>query len=80
MNLRKQVVALAIIGAAGLFAAAVASDISPLVQKINGAKDAEERSNLMKELNASLNAMNDKDSEEAQAIIDKELKPIETSN
>ena len=73
MKLRKTVAVLAIIGAASLFAAGV-SDVSILVEKINGTKDVKIKTELMKELDKTLLTMKGTNIADAQQIIDSNLK------
>ena len=72
MKLRKTIAALAIIGAASLFAAGI-SDVSILVEKINATKDVKVKTELMAKLDKTLLTMKGNDLAVAQKIINLNL-------
>ena len=72
MNIKKNIIALAIIGATGLFAANL-TEVNTLVDKIFNTKDKIVKQELIIELNKKIEKMDTKTAKEAQAIIDKKL-------
>jgi len=75
MNIKKTIMAVAFIGATGLFATTLAG-ISTLVEQVNNTKNVEVKEKLMSTLSKSMNALNEEDRKKAQAMIEKDLKPI----
>ncbi|ADG93814.1 hypothetical protein Arnit_2162 [Arcobacter nitrofigilis DSM 7299] len=73
MKLGKQIAIFAILGATGLFAAGI-NDVNVLVDKINTATNLNERSQLLKKLDAKLSSMGQEDLITAQQIINTKLK------
>lgn len=73
MRLGKKMAIFAILGATGLFAAGI-SDVNILVEKINTATNVNERSQLLKKLDAKLSSMGQEDLITAQQIINTKLK------
>jgi len=73
MNIKKSILALAIIGASSLFAANL-NEVSTLVEKIKDTKDVVVKQELIVELNDKIEKMDKKTAEQAQSIIDEKLK------
>ena len=73
MNIKKSLLALAIIGATSLFAANL-NEVNTLVEKIKDTKDIVVKQELIVELNDKIEKMDKKTAEQAQSIIDEKLK------
>ena len=73
MNIKKSILALAIIGASSLFAGNL-NEVSTLVEKIKDTKDVIVKQELIVELNDKIEKMDKKTAEQAQSIIDEKLK------
>ncbi len=74
MKLCKKIAIFTILSTAGLFASEVKYDITSLVHKINNATTLNERSLLLKKLDAKLSSMGQEDLINAQQIINNNLK------
>lgn len=75
MNIKKNIVALTLLGATSLFAADL-KEVSTLVDKINNTKALEVKQELMAQLNTTVESLNKTDVVEAQDFIDKNLKKV----
>jgi hypothetical protein len=74
MKLRKGLAILAIVGAAGLFAATDMSSVSTLVDQINKTTNIEEKNALLQKLHDKLIAMDKDDLPAAQDYVSEKLK------
>ena len=72
MNMKKNIIALAIIGATGLFAASL-TEVNTLVDKILNTKDRAVKQELIIELNKKVKTLDKETAHKAQAIIDTKL-------
>jgi len=75
MNIKKNVIALAIIGATSLFSANL-TEVNTLVDKILMTKDTIVKQELIIELNKKVETMDKKSAKEAQSIIDTKLTAV----
>ena len=75
MNIKKNIIALAIIGATSLFATNL-TEVNTLVDKILNTKDKIVKQELIIELNKEVNKMDTKTATEAQTIINTKLKTV----
>lgn len=72
MNIKKNIVILAILGATSLFAADL-KEIDTLIEKINKTQAVEAKQELMIKLNQKVEKLNRLDVIEAQTLIDQKL-------
>lgn len=72
MNIKKNIVILAILGATSLFAADL-KEIDTLIEKINKTEAVEAKQELMIKLNQKVEKLNRLDVIEAQTLIDQKL-------
>ncbi|BFU77339.1 hypothetical protein ALC152_05540 [Arcobacter sp. 15-2] len=72
MNIKKNIVILAILGATSLFAADL-KEIDTLIEKINKTEAVEAKQDLMIKLNQKVEKLNRLDVIEAQTLIDQKL-------
>jgi len=75
MNIKKMMMAVAIIGTTSLFATSL-SQITILVDQINTTKNAQAKQELVTTLEKTVKTLDEKDYNSAQEIIKKDLKPI----
>ena len=75
MNIKKNIIALAIIGTTSLFATNL-TEVNTLVDKILNTKDKIVKQELIIELNKEVNKMDTKTATEAQTIINTKLKTV----
>ena len=75
MNIKKNIIALAIIGATSLFSANL-TEVNTLVDKILNAKDKMVKQELIVELNKKVETMDMETAKKAQSIIDTKLNTV----